>query len=216
MNRVTGKSATAVKGPPNGGRANVVSSAAKIVTSLRIKSILVPIDFSIQSKKALQYALSLAKQVNASVTLLHVVHPKCTALGRASDIAFEDELRRGGARQLNALVQRFLGDEVPCDLIVRIGSPAVEILHTAQRLNADLIVISTHGRTGLKHLLLGSVAEAVVRHSPCPVLVVRNRQPGFHDATDAVAAKRWSAIPKDRVGTCGSLRDIATETKNRV
>jgi nucleotide-binding universal stress UspA family protein len=65
---------------------------------------------------------------------------------------------------------------VAADTIVRTGSPAQEIIAIAERVPADMIVISTHGRTGLKHALLGSVTERVVRHAPCPVLVVRESE----------------------------------------
>ena len=101
---------------------------------------------------------------------------------------------------------------MPCDLLVRIGNPAAEIVSVARLLKSDLIVISTHGRTGLKHLLLGSVAETVLRHAPCPVLIVRNREQ-FHESQNHIAAKKWSMIPKHCVGTYANRSDLPMETK---
>jgi len=214
MKRITERAVKTVKRTPTIVCANETTSRGKVAPSLQITSILVPTDLSSESKRALHYALSFAKEFGASVTLLHVVHAKCTALGRASDLALEDELRRGGASQLNALAHRFLGDEVPCDLLVRIGNPAAEIVSVARGLKSDLIVISTHGRTGLKHLLLGSVAETVLRHAPCPVLIVRSRQPEFHESQSHIAVKEWSAIPKPCVGTYANPSELGAETKN--
>jgi nucleotide-binding universal stress UspA family protein len=181
----------------------------------RLKRILVPTDFSKNSRRGLQYALAFAKQCGASITLLHAVHAKCSALGRVDDLALEEALKRGEARELSALVQRLLGDQVSADIVVRIGSPATEIVHAAEALGADLIIISTHGRTGLKHLLLGSVTEAVVRHSTCPVLVVREREHGFLCSGSQLAGKKCSAIHKAGVGNCACCADSDCETKKR-
>jgi len=85
-------------------------------------------------------------------------------------------MKDGGAKGLAQLAAEALRNEVPADTLVRIGSPALEIVETARNIPADLIVISTHGRTGLKHVFLGSVAEHVVQRAPCPVLVVRERE----------------------------------------
>ena len=136
-------------------------------------------DFSKVSRIALPYALAFARESGACVTLLHVVPTKNSASAGADDLELEEELRRGGATQLSALIQALAGNEVSADMLVRIGNPTVETVHAAKELKADLIIISTHGRTGLRHLLLGSVAEGVMRHSPCPVLVVRKREHGF-------------------------------------
>jgi nucleotide-binding universal stress UspA family protein len=147
----------------------------------RLKRILVPIDFSDCSKKALQYALPLAKQHRAAITLLYVVPPSY-AVGEYGGIDYtslEAEARAGADKALAALVVDEIRGEVPADTVVRSGSTAFEIIEAARRLPADMIVVSTHGRTGLKHVLLGSVAENIVRHAPCPVLVVREREHEF-------------------------------------
>src|SRR5688572_28638374 len=146
-----------------------------VKSSLRLKRILVPIDFSDCSKKALQYALPLAKEHQAALTLLYVVPP---AYGSSEypgiDYAqLAASLKEGGDRELAKLAVDEVHGEVPADTIVQVGSPSRQIIEVAKALPADLIVISTHGRTGLKHVFLGSVAEHVVQRAPCPVFVVR-------------------------------------------
>lgn len=155
---------------------------AATTAPFRIKKILVPIDFSDCSKKALQYALPLGRQHGAAITLLYVVSGASYAVGEYGGIDYaslEADMRISGEKQLETLAVDEVRGAVPTDTQVKTGSPAVEIIELARSLPADLIVISTHGRTGLKHVFLGSVAEHVVRHAPCPVLVVRERQHEF-------------------------------------
>jgi len=85
-------------------------------------------------------------------------------------------MREGGEKELAKLSADEMRREVAVEALVRTGSPAVEIIEVARSLPADLIVISTHGRTGLTHVLLGSVAEHVVQRAPCPVFVVREEE----------------------------------------
>lgn len=143
-----------------------------------IKRILVPIDFSDCSRKGLQYALPLAKEHQATITLLYVVPPAYGASEYAAiDYAqLEASMKAGGEKELAKMAADEMLNGVSTTSLVRVGSPAREILETARDLPADLIVISTHGRTGLKHVLLGSVAEQVVQRAPCPVFVVRERE----------------------------------------
>jgi universal stress protein A len=153
--------------------------AAGVSSALRLKNILVPIDFSDCSKKALQYAIALARQHKADITVAYVVPAISGAFGEygAFDAAaVTKEMREAAERQLATLVVDEVRGVVPTDTVVRTGSPAAEIVEIAKRIPADLIVISTHGYTGLKHAFLGSVAERVVRHAPCPVLVVREQE----------------------------------------
>jgi nucleotide-binding universal stress UspA family protein len=143
-----------------------------------LKRILVPIDFSDCSKKALQYALPLAKEHQAEITLLYVV-PPAYGSGEYTGIDYaqlEASLKVGGQKELAKLARNEVRRDIFVDTLVRVGSPTREIIETARNLPADLIVISTHGRTGLKHVLLGSVAEHVVQRAPCPVFVVRERE----------------------------------------
>jgi len=154
------------------------SSPAKR-SPFRIKKILAPVDFSDCSKKALQYALALAKEHEAAITLLHVVSPPTYPVGEFGGLEYGNlvaDMRLGGEKQLAAMAREDIGDAAPVDTHIRSGAPAPEIVALANELDVDIIVISTHGHTGLKHVLLGSVAEHVIRTAPCPVLVVRERE----------------------------------------
>lgn len=147
----------------------------------KLKNILVPVDFSDCAKKALRYAIPLAKQHESAITLLYVV-PANYAIGEYGGIDYaslEAEMRASGDKQLGVLAVDEVRGEVSADTLIRSGAPAVEIIEVAKSLPADLIVISTHGRTGLKHVFLGSVTEHVVRHASCPVLVVREHENEF-------------------------------------
>lgn len=141
----------------------------------KVKRILVPIDFSDCSKKALQYALPLAQEHQAAITLLYVVSPAYggAEFGALNYAELETTMRESGGQQLAKLAAAEARSGVSMDTLVRTGSPALEIIEIARSLPADLIVISTHGRTGLMHVFLGSVTEHVVQRAPCPVFVVR-------------------------------------------
>lgn len=145
---------------------------------LKLKRILVPIDFSDCSKKALQYALPLAKEHSAALTLLYVVPPAygVAEYGVVDYAHLESSMIESGKAELAKLVEEIVRGEVAAEALSRVGSPGLEIISAARDLPADLIIIGTHGRTGLKHVLLGSVAEQVVQRAPCPVLVVRERE----------------------------------------
>jgi len=149
-----------------------------VKSPLKLKRILVPIDFSDCSKKALQYALPLAKEHAAALTLLYVVPPAYGAgeYGGIDYAQLEASMREGGEKELAKLAVDEVRGEVSADALVRVGSPAVNIIEVARSLPADIIVISTHGRTGLNHVFLGSVTEHVVQRAPCPVFVVRERE----------------------------------------
>ena len=155
----------------------ITRSGRKAISGpVRIKSILVPVDFSPASKRALEYAVGVASQFKATLTLLHVVEPVATPDFAASfPLALEDEsLMAAAKRQLEQTVK---AARVPRGMVekvlVRFGRSFHEIADAARTRKADLIIISTHGYTGLKHALLGSTTERVVRHAHCPVLVVR-------------------------------------------
>lgn len=153
-------------------RVTVTASASP----LRIKSILVPLDFSPSSKKALDYAVLVARQFKAKLTFLHVVEPAGTPDFAASfSLVMEDDKLMVAAKK--ELENVMVAAQVPRGLVekilVRFGRSFHEITEAARTRKADLIIISTHGYTGLKHALLGSTTERVVRHASCPVLVVR-------------------------------------------
>jgi nucleotide-binding universal stress UspA family protein len=161
----------------------LMAAAANEITkaAFKIKGILVPTDFSDCAKKALQYAIPLAKEHQAALTLLYVVPPSSYVGGEfgAYDYGFEDQMRKSAEKELAKLARDEVCDEVVANTLIRAGAPAHEILEVANQWPADLIVISTHGRTGLTHVFLGSVAEQVVQRAPCPVLVVREREHDF-------------------------------------
>lgn len=85
----------------------------------------------------------------------------------------EDELRKKGAEELEGLIKKEIGKKVKADYVIRTGKAFYEIDRFAREASFDLIIIATHGHTGVEHILFGSTAEKVVRYAPCPVLVVR-------------------------------------------
>jgi universal stress protein A len=145
---------------------------------LRVKSILVPLDFSPPSFQALHYAVAFARLFKAKVTLVHVVEPVATPDFAASfPLAVEnDKMMAAANNKLEGVVKAARIPRGTVEkLLVRFGRSFHEIADAARTRKADLIIISTHGYTGLKHALLGSTTERVVRHAPCPVLVLRQR-----------------------------------------
>jgi universal stress protein A len=152
------------------------------VPQFKLKEILVPVDFSDCSKKAIQYAVPLAKRYGANLTFLYVVpfhHTRASNPGLPGQSVTGDDLSEGAVRMLTRLVSENVPPRMPVRLETRRGAESAEIVRTASKLEADLIVISTHGRTGRAHSLTGSVAADVVRLAPCPVLVVREREREF-------------------------------------
>jgi nucleotide-binding universal stress UspA family protein len=140
-----------------------------------IKSILVPLDFSAPSRKTLDYAVAFARQFKAKLTLLHVVEPVATPDFAAFPLTMDDdESMAASKKQLEKVMK---AARIPPGLVdkilVRFGRSFHEITEAARTRKVDLIIISTHGYTGLKHALLGSTTERVVRHASCPVLVMR-------------------------------------------
>lgn len=149
---------------------------------LNIRRILVPVDFSEPSRKALRYARPFAEQFGARLTLLHVMEPIIypPELGYVSFAPQEAEDQR--LVDLQAKLKQLageLGATVPVQSVVRVGRAWKEIVDAARAQETDLIIVATHGYTGLQHALMGSVAEKVVRHAPCPALVVRTQERDF-------------------------------------
>ncbi len=146
-----------------------------------IRRLLVPVDFSANARKAITYATAFARQFGATLTFLHVVQVNYAygEFGAIDFTALEREMRAGADKELAALVKAATGAGLQADSIVREGSPPKIIADVAKELGSDLLVISTHGYTGLRHVLMGSIAEHVVRYAPCPVLVVRLQEQDF-------------------------------------
>ncbi|MBI5774259.1 MAG: universal stress protein [Verrucomicrobia bacterium] len=148
----------------------------------KLKKILVPVDFSACSRKALKYALTFAEVFRAELVLVHVVQEHYFPGAEFGAMDFPillSQLKESAGRELQALVQQEIADRLPVLTVIRTGQPANEIVEAARKAQADLIVIATHGHTGLKHVFLGSTAESVVRHAPCPVLTVREGEREF-------------------------------------
>ena len=167
------------------------------VPELQLKHILVPVDFSDCSRKAMNYAASFAKQFNADITLLHVV---VSVPLPPQMLVFEAETlsakyHEQAARQLSEWRQEIVS-EAAVKANVRPGTAAhQEIINAAHECNCDLIVIGSHGRSGLARMLTGSTAERVVRHAPCPVLVVREIEHEFlQGAGKAQASEKAGAV----------------------
>jgi len=158
------------------------ASSVLNVKKLKIRNILVPIDFSKMSIQVIEPAKWLAGRFAASLHLIHIHESDYSASLRVpaspfSVTPFEQEAKESVGRELNALAQKYGVPAARCHLIS--GAPAFnEICGLAGEIRADLIVMPTHGRTGLEHMFLGSTAERTVRHSSCPVLVMR--EPGDH------------------------------------
>jgi len=139
--------------------------------------LLVPIDFSESADQALDYAIRLARTLNARLTLLHVIQPVPMAgvdMGVTLPEAYLRELEAEVQGSREAWLARVTAAGLTGESAVIYGVPFHEIVETAKARLVDLIVMGTHGRTGLMHVLLGSVAERVVRLAPCSVLVVRS------------------------------------------
>lgn len=158
-----------------------VSGAGGQPTPINIRKILVPVDFSDCSRKALRYALAFARQFSAQVVLLHVVHVNYTGIefGLIDFPVLEEEMAKNARKSLEEMAGTEVGGSAPVEVVVRVGQTVREIADAAREAETDLLVISTHGNTGLKHVLLGSTAENVVRYAPCPVLVVREHEHEF-------------------------------------
>ena len=143
--------------------------------ALQIRSVLVPTDFSKPSLEAVEYALPLIKRFGAELHLVHVFAPDYPMASMTTIPLIVPALEIGGRvrRQLKDVARKYSIKLGPENIHAVRGRPFEEICRLARELRIDLIVTSTRGNTGLKHLALGSTAERVVRHSPCPVLVSR-------------------------------------------
>jgi universal stress protein A len=141
------------------------------------KKILVPVDFSEPSNLALDTAVALAKDNDASLTIVHVYEPLAIALPEGYQLFSEEQLTQMFEEFQRELAEQKRRAEVGgaprVDTELLHGFAVSEIQNFAQQCNFDLIVMGTHGRRGLSHAFLGSVAERVIRMAPCPVLTVR-------------------------------------------
>ena len=153
------------------------SSASKRPV-IALRNILVPIDFSGHSRSALRYGISFARQFGARIHLLYVVEPTIYpadfSFGQVGFPGIEEELRKRAGNELESLICNEIAGRVPATKTIRSGRPFYEINQCAKEEKIDIIIIATHGHSGMEQILFGSTAEKVVRGAPCPVLVVRS------------------------------------------
>lgn len=145
---------------------------------IALKSILLPTDFSDPSGTALTYARAFAETFGASLHLMHVIDEALFFAWEAPPLARED-IEASARNQLDKLLPGVDRERLDARLVLRTGSPFVEIVRYAREQRVDLIVMGTHGRGPIAHMLMGSVAEKVVRKAPCPVLTVRHPEHEF-------------------------------------
>jgi len=148
-----------------------------------IKKVLVPIDFSDYSKSSLRYAVNFAKQFNAEIYLIYVVepviYPPDFSMGQIAIPSVSAEWDERAKVELENLAKTEIPEGIKVKTILKNGKPFLEIIDTASEEDIDLIIIATHGHSGVEHILFGSTAEKVVRKAPCPVLTLREPVKGF-------------------------------------
>ena len=177
-----------VKASPHAGVRIDADATLIPLSDIKLRNILVPTDFSECSQKALSYALSFARQFGAEILLLHVVEsvPAVAHDALIQSSMLTVALHEESERQLDRLQRECLAD-APVSTLTTDGLPWQRIVEVAREKNIDLIVAGTGGRNRLARVLMGSTAERIVRHAPCPVLVVREREHDFLACVDSSA-----------------------------
>ena len=151
---------------------------------LALKTVLVPTDFSDASESALRYGKAMAEKFGATLHVVHVMedllaHAWAAEVYVSSMPQLRDEIEKESRQRLETLLGAEDRQRFRAEIALLAGNPFLEIIRYAKAHNVDLIVMGTHGRGPIAHMLLGSVAEKVVRKSPCPVLTVRDAQHEF-------------------------------------
>jgi universal stress protein A len=146
-------------------------------STMEIRQILAPTDFSEFSRQAIDYAFELAQTFGAKLLLLHVIelpaYPIEGFVPPSIGTTLSEDLERQASLDLAQVLPKAQDTKVEVIRLVVVGTPYRKIVEVAEEEKLDLIVMATHGRTGLSHLVMGSVAERVVRMAPCPVLTIR-------------------------------------------
>ena len=144
---------------------------------IRIENIVVPVDFSAHSHEAIETSIALAKTFGAKLHLVHAYHLPFP-LGTPDMISipqdFAKAVRDSASRKLETILEHVTGEGIQGEIHVTGSAPVEAIEVTAEKVGADLIVMGTRGLTGLKHVVLGSVAERTIRTAPCPVMTVKD------------------------------------------
>ncbi len=153
---------------------------------IKLERLLLATDFSESSKEAFDYAVHLARNLKTKLTLLHVFespffYPPEISLNAYPEVyQWVQDFREEEMRRIEALADQVRKAGIPVEFIFKEGIPFVEISKTAKEIGADLLILGTHGRKGLSHIVMGSVAERVVREAPCPVFIVRQKKAVGH------------------------------------
>jgi len=200
--RTASRKADATRPDPlsrNGSHPPEAAPVAPPSRRVGFKTILVPTDFSPFSMRAVPYARRFAELFGAELILLHVTDP-VTYVPAYCPIDTVDELRNSrlkAAEEELAVLAAAGAQATKCRTMVVDGDAATETDRIARECGADLIVIASHGFTGLKHLLLGSTADKIVRRAPCPVMVIRENAPAPAETTKPAGAGQGSHEPPD-------------------
>ena len=147
---------------------------------LQVSRILCPIDFSDHSKVALTYAEDMARELEAELVVCHIVesavYPAAySAVAMAAvNVNLEEDAKKAAAEALVPVVEEIRERGLACSALVDAGTASLRIVEIVEEHGIDMVVLATHGYTGLRHVLMGSTAERVVRLSPCPVLSVKS------------------------------------------
>jgi universal stress protein A len=174
---------TPLNSPTDSSTAKERAPAHSKEDALIYRSILVPVDFSENSEKVVSYAVRLASRDDPTLHLLHVFQApffgstpyQGTRLKIDQIKSYESAAEQQAKENLEELLGRLQNKGIKVEAYVQSGYPFEQIIEVASRLKVDLIVIGSRSHTGLMHLLLGSTAERVVQHAPCPVLVVKEQ-----------------------------------------
>ena len=138
------------------------------------KKILFPTDFSESAENASHYAISLAQKYGGKIYAVHVIEPFTYTVDFGIDYSAQyKEMETSAKKLLNEIVASLKKSKIDVEGVLLSGEPFVEIIKYAKKKQVNLIIMATHGRTGIEHMLMGSVAEKVVRKSPCPVLSIK-------------------------------------------
>lgn len=141
----------------------------------KIRTVLSPVDFSEPSRQAVRYAREFTLRMNSSMFLINVVEPRPMAVDLSLNyIPFEEDLEKAARHDLKSLKNELHAEGLLIDFSVEIGNPSDVILEKARELDVSIIIMGSHGKRGISRLIMGSVAETVVRKADCPVLIVKS------------------------------------------
>lgn len=149
------------------------ASKARRKVAVTCRNIVVPVDFSEESMSAVEAALPFARKFKGKIHLVHIVEPVVYPPEAGLIPVDQTDLIKASKRQLERVGRKAVPDSLRGRMVVDLGHPPRKVTQVAKRLKGDLIVLSTHGYTGIQHVLMGSNAERIVRYASCPVLVVR-------------------------------------------